>query len=421
MRLTVISPSGATRRYGGQRPLVPGRSKTPVVRVLGIEASCSRRSYAPGNLIELTILSDARRLTLQTLHCGPEPEYTTNTNDMSGLPVGALVTLPWSAYRRAPQQLRLLAGDWPTGVYTVRLTAKDGRVGFAPFVMRPKTLGTSRQAVVIPTNTWQAYNFYDADGDGFGDTWYAGGNPPVVLTRPYRDSGVPPRFHRYDAPYLRWLSMTGKTPDYLSDDDLEKFESGDELRALYDFVAFPGHTEYESAHVYDVVERFRDLGGRMIFLSANAFFWKIERKGQALDRIKLWRNLRRPEAALLGAQYRANDNGESQGSFIVMNAEAVPWLFTGTEVVNGSTIGDAVGGYGIEVDSKTSASPPGTIVIATIPNIFGPGINAEMTYYETEAGARVFNAGALDFCGSVLTWPVSRMLENLWDHMTVRT
>jgi len=40
-----------------------------------------------------------------------------------------------------------------------------------------------------------------------------------------------------------------------------------------------------------------------------------------------------------------------------------------------------------------------------------------MTYYETPAGARVFNAGALDFGGSALTYPVSRMLENLWAHM----
>ena len=162
---------------------------------------------------------------LQTLHCGPEPEYSSQANEMSGEPVGKLVTLPWSAYRSAPQRLRLLAGDWPTGVYTVRLTSKDGRVGFAPFVLRPKTLGQTRQAVIVPTNTWQAYNFYDADGDGFGDTWYAGGNPPVVLDRPYRDSGVPPRFHRYDAPFLRWLSVTGKTPDYLSDDDLARFSS----------------------------------------------------------------------------------------------------------------------------------------------------------------------------------------------------
>jgi hypothetical protein len=316
--------------------------------------------------------------------------------------------------------VRLLVGDWPTGVYTVRLTAKDGRAGFAPFVLRPKNLGASRQAVVIPTNTWQAYNFDDADGDGFGDTWYAGGNPPVLLTRPYRERGVPPRFHRYDAPYLRWLSVTGKTPDYITDDDLESISSGDELRRLYDLVVFPGHTEYETAHVYDIVERFRDLGGRLISLSANAFFWKVEHTPNALHRVKLWRNLRRPEASLLGGQYRANDNGSRQGSYVVANAQAVPWLFEGTDLENGSTIGDAVNGYGIEIDARARSSPSGTILVAAIPNIFGPGINAEMTYYETPAGARVFNAGTLDFGGSVLTYPVSRMLENLWAHMIAR-
>ena len=420
MRLTVQSSTGGLRVYGGQRPATPDRSRAPVVRVLGIEASCGRRSYAPGDLIDLTIFADARRLTLQTLHCGPEPEYTDRSDEMSGEPVGKLVTLPWTAYRHASQQLRLLVGDWPSGVYTVRLTAKDGRVGFAPFVLRPRTLGQSRQAVVVPTNTWQAYNFYDADGDGFGDTWYAGGNQPVVLDRPYRDRGVPARFHRYDAPFLRWLSVSGKKPDFITDDDLAAISSGDELRGLYDFVAFPGHTEYETSHVYDVVQRFRDLGGRLMFLSANSFFWKVTRTHEEIHRIKLWRNLGRPEAALLGGQYRANDNGESQGAFVVANAEAVPWLFEGTGLTDGSTFGDAVGGYGIEIDARARSSPPGTILVAFIPNIFGPGINAEMTYYETPAGARVFNAGALDFSGSVLTAPVTRMIENLWARMVAR-
>jgi len=72
----------------------------------------------------------------------------------------------------------------------------------------------------------------------------------------------------------------------------------------------------------------------------------------------------------------------------------------------------------MKIDATTRSSPSGTIVVAVIPNIFGPGINAEMTYYETPAGARVFNAGTLDFAGSVLTAPVTRMLENLWSRMT---
>ena len=62
----------------------------------------------------------------------------------------------------------------------------------------------------MPTNTWQAYNFDDSDGDGWGDTWYAGGNPPVRLNRPYRQRGTPPWFRRSDVPFLKFLRQTGK-------------------------------------------------------------------------------------------------------------------------------------------------------------------------------------------------------------------
>ena len=78
-----------------------------------------------------------------------------------------------------------------------------------------------------------------------------------MLDRPYRDRGVPPRFRRYDFPFLRWLEKTRREPDFLSDDDLDAFASGDELRALYDLVVFPGHTEYVTTRAYDVVERYR--------------------------------------------------------------------------------------------------------------------------------------------------------------------
>ena len=145
----------------------------------------------------------------------------------------------------------------------------------------------------------------------------------------------------------------------VADDDLEAFASGDELRALYDLVVFPGHSEYMTAHAYDVVERFRDLGGRLIFLSANNFFWKVEKQGTTMRRIKLWRDDGRPEARLIGAQYRANDDGTRQGPFTVVAAEAAPWLFDGTGLATGSTFGETVGGYGIEIDSTTPDSPPG--------------------------------------------------------------
>ena len=116
------------------------------------------------------------------------------------------VRLDWSRRRGARNAALVWIGDWPSGLYYARLEAADGRVGFAPFVLRPARLGTARTAVVLPTNTWQAYNFRDADGDGWGDTWYAGGSPPVALDRPYLHRGVPPRFK----PGL-WTSLTKLT------------------------------------------------------------------------------------------------------------------------------------------------------------------------------------------------------------------
>ena len=163
---------------------------------------------------------------------------------MVGVPKGDPVPIDWTGKRSAPATITVQTGAWPTGLYTAQLTTDDGRVGFAPFVLRAATPGLQRQLVVLPTNTWQAYNMYDRDGDGWGDTWYAGGNPPVELDRPYRDRGVPPRFKAYDRAMLRWLLRTGKAPDMVADDDLEAFGSGDELRALYDLVVFPGHSEY---------------------------------------------------------------------------------------------------------------------------------------------------------------------------------
>ena len=83
-------------------------------------------------------------------------------------------------------------GSWPSGMYYARLTSSKGELGFAPFVLRARRPGVSRVLVVLPTNTWQAYNFRDMDADGVGDTWYANEGIHVVdLARPYLNRGVP--------------------------------------------------------------------------------------------------------------------------------------------------------------------------------------------------------------------------------------
>ena len=416
MRLTV---GGDRRRriYGARRPSSPERARAPVVRVLGVEAAFTKRSYLPEEPMALRILADTSTFALTFLRVGHGPDPNLRSDELTGLPMSDPVSVDWRGKRSSPWKITIQTGDWPSGLYAAKLETDDGRMGFAPFVLRPTTPGATRVAAVLPTNTWQAYNLYDADGDGWGDTWYAGGNPPVLLDRPYRDRGVPPRFRRYDFPFLRWLEKSGRQPDILADDDLEAFATGDELRRLYDLVVFPGHTEYVASRAYDVVERYRDLGGRLVFLSANNLFWRVEKRGQEMRRLSKWRADGRPEARVCGVQYRANDDGSRQAPFVVSDPDAAPWLFAGTGLGLGSTLGEEVGGFGIEIDMTTSDSPPGTRVLALIPNLFGLGLHAEMSYYETESGARVFSAGALDF-PAVLLYPAGfRLMDNLWRHM----
>jgi len=299
-------------------------------------------------------------------------------------------------------------GWWASGVYFVRVRSADGQV-VAPVVVRPARLGQASVLVVVPTYTWQAYNRRG------GDTWYACSCVHAVdLTRPYLDGGVPYNFGQYDRDFFQWLARNNVRVDVLADDDLDRIASGADLRDLYRMVVFESHGEYVTSHIYDIAQQYRDLGGHLAFLSANDFFREVVVSGNSMTLIGRWRDLGRPEAALLGAQYLDWwRNLYPNQPYRVVGAKRVPWLFAGTGLKDGSPI---PGYYGIEIDATTSSSPPGTIVVATIPNIF-PGETADMTYYTTPAGAEVFDAGTINFGGAAGNPYVAMMLNNLWTHM----
>jgi len=74
---------------------------------------------------------------------------------------------------------------------------------------------------------------------------------------------------------------------------------------------------------------------------------------------------------------------------------------------------------GIEADDVTPDSPRNVRVIAEIPNLYGDGRNADMTYYATPAGAKVFAAGAFTIAGSVWQGHVRELMANLWNWMAI--
>ena len=76
---------------------------------------------------------------------------------------------------------------------------------------------------MLPTTTWQAYNYYDRNGDGFGDTWYSlWAQKRIDLARPHLRRGVPERFRSYDVQFLHWLASRGHAVDTYADEDIDR-------------------------------------------------------------------------------------------------------------------------------------------------------------------------------------------------------
>ena len=183
VRLTATSSTGSVRTYGWNRPYSTGYPQGPVIRVQGVDAGFTRAGFGPGTTGSLRISTDAPALTIQIFRSGPEGKPTQGNDTMNGVPMTSPRTIDWTDHRSAPHTISVGIGHWHSGLYYARVKSSDGRVGFAPFVLRPGRLGVNSVAVVLPTNTWQAYNFRDADGNGWGDTWTSSAASGTSISR----------------------------------------------------------------------------------------------------------------------------------------------------------------------------------------------------------------------------------------------
>ena len=394
-----------------------GRAGTAPL-LAGFEA----RSYAPGQVAVLDIGGgDTNGATLQIFQAGasgtPAPAAAPGWDKPT---FGKPVTAPQQVHRPPGSGHWLvhirLGSNWASGDYVARL-GWGAHTDYAPFVLRPSRLGTAPVLVVEPTNTWHAYDVVD------GDSWYLDPSVHIIdLTHPFADArvtgarvpaGLPEQFSRFDLGFLRWYWHSGYRADFVSDDDLERVASAGRL-SRYRLIVFAGHEEYVTSHTFDLITRYRNAGGNLAFLSANNFFYRVQVSGSTMTGRTRWRDLGRPEAALVGAQYAGWDEGRYPNRpYRIVNTAAAPWLFAGTGLHDGSRVGN----YGIEVDEPTAVSPPRTRVLAEIPNELGPGKPAEMTIY-TRGRSTVFDAGAINF-GASAHWPaLARFFSNLWSHLS---
>ena len=179
----------------------------------------------------LQVKSPSQTLELRVLHAGSLPIRGIRRNEVRGATVLGPRDVSVSR-RRGVARVPLRVQDWPSGVYFAELRSPTGADGIR--AVRARAVGEQhRVAVVMPTNTWQAYNRRDADGDGFGDTWYETGASARSTSRGRSSTAACRRTSaRYDLPFLRWLFARGTEVDVLvAARARARFVGGERLRA----------------------------------------------------------------------------------------------------------------------------------------------------------------------------------------------
>ena len=350
-----VAPPSPRRSSPAGAAATPGKWSPPA-----LTATFTSVSYAPGAPARLIVRTHTKRLELQFMRAGAERGWSS-----VGRPWGPPQT--WRLGRGDVHTLTVRPGAWQSGLYFARLTAPGGRaVTFAPFILRAAVPGVNRIAIVLPTYTLAGLQLLRRERRRQARLVVRRSEAAQRLARTARTStrGSRRTTARCSAGSCASSCTRASRRTTSPTRTSRSSRSGDDLAKLYDLVIFSGHEEYVTQQIYDVVQRYRDLGGNLAFLSANNFFRHVVLSNGRIWRGRLWRDVGRPESALIGVQYDGNDRGGHVAPYVVTLPDAAPWLFNGISVVAGTPLSTAR--YGIEFDAITPYSPPGTVVLAEV-------------------------------------------------------
>jgi N,N-dimethylformamidase len=301
------------------------------------------------------------------------------------------------------------------------------------------------------------YSLYDTHADGSG-VCYSSALRPILNLRPKYSSWLGAhgsglwQFNA-DTHLIDWLEQAGVAVDFVTDQDLEA--DGVALLEPYRVVLTGTHPEYHSKRMSDAMLAWLGRGGRLMYLGANGWYWRIawHRSLPGVIEVRraeggirtwaaepgeyyqsftgefggLWRRNGRPPNAVVGLGFSAQGFDLSSyyrrqpGSYDPRAA----FIFEG---VNGEIIGDfgLVGGgaAGLELDRADYAlgTPPNLLVLASsenhtdlilvvteevnvmTPDLTGSQnelVRADLAFFETPAGGAVFSTGSIAWCGSL--------------------
>ena len=381
-----------------------------------------------------------------------------------------------------------------SGLYAAHIASTHDE-DFIPFVVRPERGKATAQVVfVVPTASYMAYanehlmtdappaehltdqvavmqptdvylhehreyggSCYDTHSDGSG-VCYSSRLRPILTMRPKYQSWLGGKGSSLwqmnaDSHIIDWLEEQGFTYDCITDEDLHN--EGYAALAPYRVFMTSTHHEYWSKEMWDALDAFKKDGGRLMYMGANAWYWRIAYHSslpgvlevrRAEDGIRawaaepgeyyhsftgefggLWRRQGRPPQMMAGTGFSAQ--GFDVCSYYRRTPEShdprAAFIFEG---VDDEIIGDfgLIGGgaAGLELDraDRLLGTPPNALVLASseahspvymvvceeilinAPGMCGgehPLVRADMVFYETPGGGAVFSTSSISWAGSL--------------------
>lgn len=401
--------------------------KLAVGRSTDIEGYASLTSVNVGEPISLYVSTTAATFDIDVFRMGwyggAGGRRVFDADDIAGRvqpvpspdPVTGLIECQWTN----PYTITIPA-DWVSGVYVVKLTAQPGgQQNWIMFVVRDD----GRASDLLFQSSVTTMNAYNGFGGKSLYPFNSTGPQAVKVSfdRPYGAGAGFTEFLRWEYPTIRFLEREGYDVTYGT--NIDTHTQPDMLLRHHAFLSV-GHDEYWSYEMRRNIERARDRGVNLGFLSSNTSYWQIrlepDSKGQPNRTIvaykesalssdpiakdgdptndylitTLWRNtpVNLPEEMLIGSMWTFH-NGSVTGDIVVENTSH--WVFSNT----GLKPGDHLPGLlGYEVDRMFSAFPPGTVRLAHSPfNNGGITDYSDMTIYQAASGAYVFSTGTMEW------------------------
>ena len=307
---------------------------------------------------------------------------------------------------------------WPSGVYTALLKSSFGTSHPVMFVVRPTT-PTNRIAVVIPTNTYNAYNNwgghdqYTVGQDGVQRT--------VTMRRPsvstaLAGGGVINCSLLSDLFLLQWMTSQGIAYDVYTDLDFDA--TGATWNQSYKAVVLMSHPEYFTGQMRQNMVTYASAGGRIVYTGGNGIYEEMQYTTDrsaivfrdANGNRRVFEDFDLPPSAILAVDYFP----ASYMDFAPYKVRSNHAFLAGTGLVVGSTFGATAyngAASGWEVDEWPGLPDTGQVIASGL----NPAGGADLTYRAGPAGGWVFAAGSLSFNGAIAYDPaIQQILRNVF-------